>query len=263
MNDYNAYHTAELAEIYDAVYGDRDDHVFWRALASDPSAGPILELACGTGRVLIPLARAGHEIVGLDLSPQMLERCRAKLAAEAPEVQRRVRLVQSDMTSFDLEGRFSLITSPFRGFQHLMSVEQQLACLGRCHAHLQAAGKLVLDLFHPDPALLYDHGEADGERDAEIVQRPGGGSIRWWGRILAYRRSRQYNQCEMVYEITEPDGSRRTVTEQFPMRYLSRFEVEHLLARAGFAVVAVYGDYDRSPLDDSSPEMIVVAEPLG
>jgi SAM-dependent methyltransferase len=263
MSDYDAYHTAELAEIYDAVYGDRDDRAFWLALASGVADDPILELACGTGRVLVPLAAAGHRIVGLDLSAHMLERCRTKLATEAEEVRCRVRLVQTDMTSFDLGERFELITSPFRGFQHLMTVEQQLACLGRCHAHLRAGGKLVLDLFHPDPALLYDHGEADGERDAEIVACPDGRRIRWWGRILAYRRSLQYNQCEMVYEITEPDGSTRTVTERFPMRYLSRFEVEHLLARAGFGVIAVYGDYDRSPFDDTSPEMIVVAQPLG
>jgi SAM-dependent methyltransferase len=263
MADYAAYHSRELAELYDAVYGDRDDHAFWEAVAPDPAEGPILELACGTGRVLIPLARTGRRIVGLDLSAHMLERCRAKLAAEAGDVRSRVRVVQGDMTSFDLRERFALVTSPFRGFQHLVSVEQQLACLGRCHAHLQVGGKLVLDLFHADPALLYEHGESDGEGDAEVVECLDGRRIRWWGRVLEYRRARQYNQREMVSEIAEPDGTTRRVTEQFPMRWLSRFEIEHLLARSGFGVVAVYGDYDRSPFDDTSPEMIVLAKPLG
>lgn len=259
---YRAYDSTELAEIYDAVYGDRGDEGFWRTLA--PSDGTILELACGTGRVLLPLARAGHEIVGLDLSTTMLDRCRAKLAAEPAEVKRRVRLVQGDMTAFDLGRRFALVTAPFRGFQHLVSVEQQLACLGRCHAHLAPDGKLVLDLFHPDPALLYEHGDSDGEPEAETVPFTGGRTIRWWGRVLEFRRAAQVNQCEMVYEISGgPDEPLRRLTETFPMRYLSRFEVEHLLARSGFVVEAVYGDYDRTPFRDASPEMIVVAAPVG
>ena len=148
--DYDAYNSSELAEIYDAVYADRDDRAFWAAMA--PADGAILELACGTGRVLLPLARAGHEIVGLDLSAQMVERCRAHLADEPAAVRERVRLVQADMTSFELGRRFALVTSPFRGFQHVTSVERQLACLGRCHAHLASHGRLVLDLFNPTTA---------------------------------------------------------------------------------------------------------------
>jgi SAM-dependent methyltransferase len=259
--DYEAYNSAELAEIYDAVYAGRDDHAFWAALA--PDDGAILELACGTGRVLLPLARAGHEIVGLDLSAQMLARCRAALAGEAGAVRRRVELVQADMTSFDLSRRFALVTSPFRGFQHLTSVERQLACLGRCHAHLRPGGRLVLDLFNPDPSLLYEHGGSDGEDAAETLTWTGGRTIRWWGRVTGYHRADQLNQCEMTYEITTADGAIRRVTERFPLRYLFRTEVEHLLARSGFAVVALYGDYDRSSYGDDSPELIVVATPVG
>ncbi len=260
MVDYDAYNSAELAELYDAVYADRDDHAFWSAVA--PDEGAILELACGTGRVLLPLARAGHEIVGLDLSAQMLARCRAGLAGEPAEVRTRVRLVQADMTSFSLDRRFALITSPFRGFQHVTSVERQLACLARCHAHLRPGGRLVLDLFNPDPALLYEHGGSDGEETAETLPWTDGRTIRWWGHVTEYQRVRQVNQCEMTYEITEPDGSTRRLAERFPMRYLFRHEVEHLLARSGFAVEALYGDYDRSPFGDDSPELIVVARPV-
>ena len=82
----------------------------------------------------------------------MLERCRAKLRAEPPEVRDRVRLLVADMTSFDLGRRFALIICPFAGFQHLRTVEQQLACLERCRAHLLPHGRLVLDLPNPDPA---------------------------------------------------------------------------------------------------------------
>ena len=258
--DYDAYNSSELAEIYDAVYADRDDHAFWAAVA--PADGAILELACGTGRVLLPLARAGHEIVGLDLSAQMLERCRAHLAGEPAAVRERVRLVQADMTSFELGRRFALVTSPFRGFQHITSVERQLACLGRCHAHLAPHGRLVLDLFNPDPALLYERGGSDGEETAETVAWSEGRTIRWWGHVTGFHRARQVNQCEMTYEISEPDGRARRITERFPMRYLFRHELEHLLARSGFAIEALYGDYDRSPYGDDSPELIVVARAI-
>jgi len=262
MDVYRAYDSALLAELYDAVYADREDLGFWQALAAGAGEGQLLELACGTGRILVPLARAGHEITGLDLSSDMLDRCRARLVGE---VRGRVRLVQADMTSFDLGRRFALITSPFRGFQHLRTVEQQLACLGRCHAHLAPGGKLVLDLFNPDPALMYPHDDAepsDGEDSAEVVEWTDGRSIRWWGTVLAYRRSLQTNECEMTYEISGPDGSQERVTEQFPMRYLFRYELEHLLSRAGFRIVALYGDYDRSSFADDSPELIAVAEPI-
>ena len=261
MADYDAYDSPELAELYDAVYADRDDHAFWGAVA--PDEGATLELACGTGRVLLPLARAGHEMVGLDLSAQMLARCRAALAAEPAEVRGRVRLVQADMTSFALERRFTLITSPFRGFQHVTSVERQLACLARCYAHLEPGGRLVLDLFNPDPALLYEHGGSDGEETAETVPWTGGRTIRWWGHVVEYRRAHQVNQCEMTYEIAEHDGATRRVVERFPMRYLFRHELEHLLARSGFVKEALYGDYDRSPYGDDSPEMIAVARRVG
>ena len=259
--DYDAYNSGELAEIYDAVYAARDDHAFWAAVA--PDDGAILELACGSGRVLLPLARAGHEIVGLDLSAQMLERCRAHLASEPEAVREHVRLVQADMTSFDLGRRFALVTSPFRGVQHVTSVERQLSCLGRCHAHLERDGKLVLDLFNPDPALLYERGGSDGEQTAETVPWSGGRTIRWWGHVTGFHRARQVNQCEMTYEIIEADGTTRRLTERFPMRYLFRHELEHLLARSGFATETLYGDYDRSPFGDDSPELIVVARPIG
>ena len=263
---YDAYDSAELAEIYDCVYADRQDHGFWAAVAADAAdGGPILELGCGTGRVLVPLARAGHEIVGLDLSPDMLARCRHNLAAEPDEVRARVTLVQADMTSFELGRRFALVTAPFRGFQHLMGVEPQLACLARCHAHLQPGGRLVLDLFNPDPALLYAGGEADDEVPDEVVHCEGGRIIRWWGTVLEYGRAFQANQCEMTYEITEPgdEAPSRRVTEQFPIRYIWRYELEHLLARAGFRVVALYGGYDRAAFSNESEELIAIAEPLG
>ncbi len=265
MDDYNAYRSAELAELYDAVYADCADIAFWQTVVPAVSAGPLLELGCGTGRVLLPLARAGHEVVGIDLSEPMLARCRTKLQAEPPAVRDRVTLLEGDMTSFDLGRRFAQISCAFGSFHHLRTVEEQLACLERCSHHLLPGGTLVLDLINPDPAppssAAVDE-SADSDTSAGTVEWTGGREVRSWATVLGCNRSLQCNDCEVTYEIVEADGTSRRVTETFPMRFVFRYELEHLLARTGFRIAALYGDYDRSPLSDESPGIIVVAEPL-
>jgi SAM-dependent methyltransferase len=265
MDDSIFFQSAELATIYDAIYADRDDAGFWRAMVAAAGGGPILELGCGTGRVLLPLARAGFEITGLDLSAEMLERCRAKLQAELPEVRERVRLLRADMTSFDLGHRLVAIICPFAGFQQLRTVEQQLACLERCRSHLLPHGRLVLDLPNPDPSppSFAQDRQGDGEATAELVEWTEGRRIRWWMTVTGYDRLQQCNECEVTYEVIEADGATRRVTETISLRYTFRYELEHLLFRAGFRIVTLFGDYDRSPFADGSPALIVVAEPLG
>jgi SAM-dependent methyltransferase len=253
----------QLAVVYDAIYGERDDVAFWRAMAAAAS-GPVLELGCGTGRILLPLARAGHDITGLDLTPHMLARCRAKLEQEPAAVRTRVRLVQGDMTAFDLGRRFALVTIPFAGFQHLRTVEQQLACLGCCLSHLLPGGRLVLDLPNPDPAPP-SHASADeaveGEASAQVAELPGGARVRWWATVLEYDRATQCHEYELTYEVTEAGGAVTRLQETFPLRYIFRYELEHLLVRAGFRLEALYGDHDAAPFAGGSPALIAVATP--
>ena len=182
-----------------------------------------------------------------------------------PEVRERVRLVVGDMTSFDLGRRFAAVISPFGGFHHLTTVEQQLACLACCRAHLRPRGTLVLDLFNPSPVptdLLPDE-PVDAEEPATVVEWTHGRRIRSWIDVVGYRPAEQINECELVCEIVEADGSSRRITDAFPLRYIFRYELEHLLVRAGFELVDLFGDYDRSPFADESPGMIAVARPLG
>ena len=261
MDGYDAYGSAELAEIYDALNEGRSDIGFWLALAAAAPPGPIVELACGTGRVLLPLAQAGYQVTGLDLSGHMLERCRGKLLLAAPEVRDRVRLLEADMTSFELGRAVGAIFCPLNGFHLLRTVEQQLACLERCHAHLHPSGMLVLDLFNPDPAPGKASAEpaADSEATAQVFDMGQGRRVRAWMSACEYNRPLQCNDCEMTYEIIEASGATRRLTETFPLRFLYRYELEHLLARCGFRMVALYGDYDRSPFADESLGMIVVA----
>ena len=141
---------AFVADLYDHVahHQLRPDVAFF-VEAATAGAGPVLEVGCGTGRILIPTARAGIAITGLDLSPHMLAICRQNLLDEPPDVQARADLVEGDMRSFDLGRKFGLITLPFRPFQHLTTVEDQLACLKTLHRHLEPEGRLIIDLFNP------------------------------------------------------------------------------------------------------------------
>ena len=120
MNHAGGYEEyAVTADLYDHVvpYRDRPDVPFFVEAAQE-SGGPVLEVGCGTGRILIPTARARIEIVGLDLSFHMLDVCRKRLLKEPKDVQSRVQLVEADMRHFALGQAFRLVTTPFRPFQH-------------------------------------------------------------------------------------------------------------------------------------------------
>jgi SAM-dependent methyltransferase len=250
-----------LAELYDLMpaYAARRDIEFYTCCAR-AAGGKVLELGCGTGRVLIPLARAGFEVVGLDLSEHMLARCRARREAEAQVVRDRARLTQADMRDFGLGEKFALITTPFRPFQHLLQIEDQLACLRCANGHLAPRGRLILDLFQPNPLLLAGEQHMAETMDFADVPMPDGGTFTCSHRIAGFHPSRQYNDVELIYDVRRPDGTTERLVHAFPFRYFFSAEVQHLLARSGFRVVDVFGDFDRSPLSDESPEMIFVAE---
>src|SRR6267378_2019276 len=141
---------AFIADLYDHVvpYRDRPDVTFFVEAASK-AGSPVLEIGCGTGRVLIPTARAGIDIAGLDLSPHMLRVCQERLLDEPEAVRSRARLIQADMRNFDLAQNFKLATLPFRPFQHLTTVSDQMSCLESIHRHLVKGGRLILDLYNP------------------------------------------------------------------------------------------------------------------
>ena len=228
--------------------------------AAEQCGGPALEIGCGTGRVLIPTARAGIEIVGLDASPSMLAVCRDKLTHEPPEVQARVQLTAGDMRQFDFGRQFRLVTIPFRPFQHLMTVEDQLACLRTVHRHLLEGGQLVLDLFNPAFPHMADEKFFEELNREPPFTMPDGRKVLRRHHILARDFFQQTQDVELIYRITFPDGREERLVARFTMRYLFRFEAEHLLARSGFEVESVYADFEKRPYGSKFPgELIFVA----
>lgn len=123
----------------------------------------------------------------------------------------------------------------------------------------------MLDLFNPDPVPVDGCADqsADAEASALVVELADGRRIRRGMSACNYDRRLQCNECEMTNEIVETDGTTRRLTETFPLRIVYRYELEHLLARCGFRITALYGGYNRGPFTDVSLGMIAVAESVG
>lgn len=242
--DYEAL----MAASYDGIYAKLRDPVGDRAFYLDlarASGGPVLELGCGTGRTLLPIAEEGIVCVGLDSSAAMLD----VLQRKNPPAN--LSLVRGSMESFSLgEGRFALITAPFRAFGHLLDVEAQLATLAQVRRHLKPDGVFALDLF--DPRLDMIAAVESPEFEDAAVEHDG---VHWrrWARV---RRDHTRQVLHVTFRIEGSDG-RRGSTE-LSLRWFYRFELEHLLHRAGFSQLEFFGDF-RGARWKAGGETVIVA----
>jgi SAM-dependent methyltransferase len=253
-----------MPEFYDPIAYDASaegvpgDVDFFIELAKEAHAAgqPVLELACGTGRVAIPIAREGARVVGLDLNKGMLDRAREKSADLA-----NVCWVEGDMRAFALEERFGLVYIPARSFQHLLTVDDQLSCLRCIHQHLAPGGRLALDIFNPDIVAIAQWMTAkQGSVQRHKNSRPD--AIRWETR--AYRTARQQVDTTFIDEELSDEGAVMSrIYRDLKLRYTFRYEMEHLLLRSGFEIEALFGDCFGSAFEDFSPEMIWVARRPG
>lgn len=249
------------AEMYDDSVPDWPGEIdFYTRLAAEAKAagGSVLEIACGTGRVAIRLAQGGVNAVGLDLSPRMLAVARRKSAGLA-----NMRWVQADMRSFDLGETFALVLIPGHAFQNLNTPQDQVACLECIKRHLTPGGILVVHLDHQDVRWLGDLlGDKGGVFEAaEEFKHPTTGCLVRASRAWSYERSTQTAIQQTRWDEIGDDGQNVASVHREPIRLhcIFRLEVEHLLARTGFAVEALYGDFFRHPLSDDSTDMIWVA----
>ena len=181
-----------------------------------------------------------------------------KVAEEPPEVRARIALRAADMCDLHLDQQFGAVIIPFRPFQHLVTVDEQLACLDGVRRHLAPGGHLIFDVFNLDFSRVASPSTDEWE-DVPETTLPDGRRFRRGGRLAAVHRIEQVNDVELIYYVTPPGGETERRVHAFKMRWFLRYELEHLLARAGFAIDAIYGDFARAPLTDTSPDIIVVA----
>jgi ubiquinone/menaquinone biosynthesis C-methylase UbiE len=248
-------------QFYDIAVSDWPGEIdFYREMAIEvkEQGGSILELGCGTGRVTLRFAQEGVSVMGLDYSPAMIAMARQKSQGLS-----NVRWVEGDMAAFELHERFNLIIIPGHSFQFMLNPPDQIACLECIRHHLAVGGMLVVHLNHDDPSWLggLSRGEGTGFKLAgEYRQGPMGYFIRQWN-AWSYEASTQTASAVTAWETIAENGSviERQETVKKSLHCFSRFEMEHLLARTGFGIEALYGDFSRQEFHDTSPEMIWIA----
>ena len=250
-----------IARIYDGEYRDFDADValYLSVLSAERVRGPVLELGCGTGRVALPLVRAGYRVTGVDISREMLARARRNRRTLTSEQAMRLRFSLQDMTRFRFPRRFSAALVAFSTFALVTDPEGRARCLERVHDHLDPGGLLLIDLPHSRAAA-----GTDASRFESRFQVPP------WGHVVD----------KVVEERDVPDGSQRLVRYRYTVsRYtdgsvidriearvglarLERREVEQMLFAGGFDVEQVLGDYRGRPLGARSPRMVFHARRL-
>jgi SAM-dependent methyltransferase len=249
MSQFDAF-----ARYYDADYGAVEDDIpFYRELARR-CGGPILELMCGTGRLLAPLAQAGYRVAGVDISPALLAGARARLAEGGLLGQ--VELLEADVRQVVPAGPFSLAIVGLNSFMHLATAGDQLAALERIRASLRPDGLLALDLFNPDlRALAGYNGELVFDKALEL----GDGTRVHKFVTQQADTAAQMLYIQFIYDELDAQGRVRRSVLPFTLRWLYRYEMEHLLVRAGFVIETVYGSYDLDEYSAASDLMLVIA----
>ena len=248
------------AEYYDEDYSlgvpDRGDIAFYKKYAVEVGS-PVLELGCGTGRILIPIAQEGIDAHGLDMSREMLGICETKVRALNLQ---NVHLKCSSMDRFEYDEKFSLIYIPFRSFQHLLSTEEQMQCLELVHRHLKDGGLFILDVFAPNLEKLATYGKHhDWEKDFSRKNPQTESTITRYYNARADLAA-QTLEISMQWEERDADGAMVARKKgEFKLRYIFRNELEHLLARCGFEP-SIYGHFDGRPYDYVSGEIVAVCK---
>jgi SAM-dependent methyltransferase len=252
-------------ETYDAQHDTipgGDDVSFFRDLARR-SDGPVLELGCGTGRVAIPLAEAGLDVVGLDRSAAMLAVATERRRVLPADVRRRIRFVEGDMTDFRLPRRFGLVFAAFRVFMALPDEAAQRSALTAIRRHLRPGGLLSIDLFDPRLDMLTPDARVQTERLEFEHPRT--------GNTVSASVERRVNdplvqRFTMLWRFAEKGSDGSLIREEFEeltLRWTYRYEMRHLLELSGFEIVSEFSDFSGAPPSYGDEQIWVARRPAG
>jgi ubiquinone/menaquinone biosynthesis C-methylase UbiE len=262
----NLQHTrydAVVTGFYDADFGavfggdDRGDLSFLGSLAAG-IGGNILEVGAGTGRALVPVAHAAPtaQVVGIEPSVAMRAQAQVRIEAAGASVTSRVTLMEGHFGDIGVpDGSQDLVYTAFRSFQHVLTPAEQLAGLAEVRRVMRPGATLLLDLFDPDYRFLHD-------ADFQCVARYSGAGGTVIERFDARTIDRVAQLVCVDFRWVESDADGNVVAEHagdYRIRYTFHWELQHLLARAGFEIDVVYGAYDKTPLGPESAEIIVLA----
>jgi SAM-dependent methyltransferase len=242
------------AEHYDRIYRrQRADIGFYLEEVRQQGRRRILELGCGSGRITLALARAGLQVVGVDLSPPMLRAARAKLATQSKTVQQRVELHQADIRTLHFEEQFDAIIGPFNVLQHLYSQNDLERCLSAVRHHLQPkAGRFIFDVLLPDVQAL--------ARNPEKRYKLGQMYHPFRHKKVAYQESFDYDPLSQVLYVTmyfiDEEEPQHSLIMPLCHRQFFPAEMKALLHYNGFEVLKVFGGFAHEPLGADSESQI-------
>jgi SAM-dependent methyltransferase len=256
MGAVDTYHV--IAKYYEGAYAAKQDLVdlpFYLELA-EQHRGPVLEIACGTGRVALPIARRGIEICGVDNSLPMLQVLNQNLASEPPEIRQRVSVHEGDMRSFRLDQKFPLVIIPFRPMQHMFTVEDQVAALKTAAAHLTDDGILAFDVFYPKFEMIWTRiGEEVQEMEWISASDPTKIVRRFFCKDCVDKIHQIFN-FTFIFRTYQSDALVLEETEAFRLCYYTYPHLRALFLLAGLEPIAEYGSFAKTSLDNSAEQMI-------
>jgi SAM-dependent methyltransferase len=233
---------------YDARLRDFDrDLPFWESCARS-YGDPVLELACGTGRIALALAKAGFAVTGLEISAGMLDQARSKARALPKDV----RWIPGDCRSFDLDRSFPLVIFGCNSMSHLLRRKDLEACFESVKRHLAVGGRFVVDVHNPSLEILTE--ESGKEYSHSQYEDPDGGGTIVVRQTHSYDRASQISTTGLHY--TMPDDAE--AADELRLRMFFPQELDALLKYNGFKIEHKFGDFDRSPFKPESPKQIAV-----
>ena len=255
-NTKNIYRQA--ASVYDIIYGNKPpmpDVPFYLEYAKqlcgeNGDKGEILELGCGTGRVALVLAKNGFSVTGLDLSQQMLDVFKNKLAKEVSEyleLSQRMNIIYGSMADFSIGRKFALITAPFRAFQAVTSqkdIEGTLSCV---REHLTEDGLFIVNIFNPNKNPLGEDWCRPEVFVDEIIDEQAGIRVE---RYECRERIDPVNQIiypYLAYNVTYPDGRTERLVEPLQMKYYYSPQLRTEIEKADMEIVEEFSWYDKQP----------------
>lgn len=253
----SAFYTTTV-RFYDADTGHKTDDLNLYSALAEQYGGPIFDVGCGTGRVLLHLAQEGYEVAGVDTSQPMLERLESRLAA-LPHLRQHITYHEADVLTYETDQRYQLTLLTYNALMHFHEQDQQLALLRRLRDLTADDGLLVIDLpnagetfaSQDSDAILLDHSFIDPETGHMVMLQ----SVSYLDRVT------QLLRVQWIYDEILDDGTVKRTIAPHVLRYYFYPEMRLLLMQAGFEVQAVYGDTDESPFEDGCERMIIYARP--
>jgi len=238
-------------EFYDSFYEDVDDLGFYTDLARR-TGGPVLEAMCGTGRLLVPLARAGFEVTGLDSNTMMLAQARKKLEGVKAIAGHRVTLVEGDIRNFDLKKKYRLNILAFSSINHLLTPEDQDRALACIRHHISEEGLLAVASFYP-----HDDQPRTEMLDKEVELENGDLLIRY--STLSRDDNEGLLHIAYKWELEREGRIVREHDSELHLRLLRPKQLGALLENAGFEVLERFGGYRGEPLSSKGDIIVMVA----